>query len=114
MADALKNFGALRKDSNHESIPFGGAFVTQDATGTPKTSPLAYSSSVITLTVPANAVKLVVLPTTDMRISDVSNAATYDVVPANTRETYDVANMSAVYIVRDASDGSLRFRFITV
>ena len=89
-------------------------FVTQDAAGSPLVSPLAYTGSVTTLAVPVDAVQLILAPTTDLRISEDSGAARYDLVAAGSKEAFPVAGMSAVYIRRDSADGSLRFRFTVV
>lgn len=111
---ATKNYDSLAREDNENPINVGSAIETSDASGTPKDSPLAYSSSVITLSVPANAAEIVVRPTTDMRISEASNAATYYTVLAGTIHTFPLGRMENVYIVRDASDGTVHFYFITV
>lgn len=107
-------FGNLPREGSHTPIQVPNYFQTNDATGTPQTSPLSYSNSVIPIVVPQGAVQLSVLPTTDLRVSEVSNAAQYDLVKANTKELIACAEMSTIYIVRDASDGSLYFKFIFV
>lgn len=101
-------------DGSNERMQTCAQFVTADATASAKTSPLAYSSSVITITVPVNAVEWIVYPTTDMRISEVVGMAQYDVVAAGTKEVIPCVGATYLYIIRDASDGSLRFRFHTI
>jgi hypothetical protein len=106
--------GNLPTDASRRVIQVGNSFATQDATASPKTSPLAYSTSVITLTVPDRAVQIVVKPSTAMRIAETVGMSTYDVVAANTVETIPCAGMPNIYIVRDAADGTLNFKFISV
>ena len=48
--------GALAIDPRGTPIQVGGRISTQDATGTPKVSPLALTTGVTTLTVPTNAI----------------------------------------------------------
>lgn len=48
--------GGLSTDGDNHPIPVGNSIVTQDATGTPKVSPLALTVTVVALTVPANAI----------------------------------------------------------
>lgn len=107
-------FGPLAWESTGAQMQTATKFATQDATGTPQTSPLAYSSSVITLVVPDDAVQLVVAPTTDLRVSEESSAARYDVVTGGAKEAFPVALMQNVYIRRDTADGTVRFRFAKV
>ena len=113
-SDDGARFGLLGRDNRGTPIQTACRFATQDASATPKTSPLAYSSSVITVTVPDNAVQLVVSPTTDLRVSDDPTMTRYDVIPAGAREALAVALMASVYVRRDSADGSLRFRFVAV
>src|SRR5882757_484085 len=107
-------YGFLGVDSNGVPLQTPTKFVTQDVSGTPKNSPLAYSSSVVTLTVPDDAVQLILSPTTDLRVSDDVAMARYDVVVAGSKEAFSVGSMASVYIVRDTADGSVRFRFVKV
>lgn len=110
----LLTWSKLPRDSIQTPIMSANWFVTQDATWTPKTSPLVYSSSEIAITVPTNAVEFVLMPTTDLRVSEITWMARYDLVKANSKEVIWVAWISTVYIKRDWSDWSLYFRFITV
>jgi hypothetical protein len=89
-------------------------FVTRDGTATPLNSPLAYLTTTLSLTVPDNAVRLVLTPSTALRISDDPGMARYYVVPAGVEASFDVTLMSSVYILRDAVSGTLNFQFATV
>lgn len=106
--------GSLAREDNGNSVQIGSSIQTSDSTGTPKTSPLAYSSSVITITIPDNAVEFIVNPTTAMRISEIVGMSQYDVIAANSKEAIPCARMDFIYIVRDSADGTLNFRFTLV
>lgn len=101
----------ITRDASRNVVQVPGSFVTQDATGTPQTSPLSYTDTASTIVVPANAIEFVVFPTTDMRISDQSDMTPYDVVALGTKEVFPCAKMTNIYVVRDSVNGSLRFRF---
>lgn len=109
-----KNYGFFKTDDNYKVIHTATGFTTQDATGTPQTSPLAFSSSEITIEIPTNAAEIVLFPTQDLRVSEVTGMARYDVVAKDTKEVFAVANLDQIYIKRDSTDGNLRFRFLTV
>jgi hypothetical protein len=90
-------------------------FTTCDGTTpTPLNSPLAYLAATITLVPPDNAVRLVLIPSTALRISDDPGMARYYVVSAGVETHVDVTLMSSVYILRDAVSGTLNFQFATV
>lgn len=100
------------KSAEGEVMQVMAQFTTQDETSTPKTSPLAYTTAVITLKVPKEAIQVTFMPTTDMRVSDIVGMTTYDVIKANTKETIGCAGMQNIYIIRDSADGSLNFKFL--
>ena len=108
------DFGSLARDPTNYPLPFATKFGTKDSSGTPKLSPLNYSSSIITLVVPNDAVWFSVSPTTDLRVSEDPAMASYDVVPTAGRESFYVALMANVYIVWDSADGIARFKFMRV
>jgi hypothetical protein len=90
-------------------------FSTQDATApTPNQSPLAYGTTIIALVVPSNAVKLVLTPTTTLRVSEDPLMSRYCHVASGTEATFDVALLQNVYVMGYASPGTLQFRFATV
>src|ERR1035437_4953490 len=88
-------------DQNAEAVQVGSSFVTVDATASPQASPLAFSSAVITIVPPDNAVEFVVAPTAALRVSELVGMGSYDVVAASTKESIPCARMSAIYIKRD-------------
>ena len=107
-------FSNLATDASRKPIQVGSAFQTLDATGTPKTSPLAYTDSTQTIAVPDRAIEFIVNPSTALRISEQSDMTPYDVIAANTKESIPCAKMTSIYIVRDSQNGTLNFRFTLV
>jgi hypothetical protein len=114
MAKAYKGFGNVAWAAEGIPLQTATTFVTQDAAGTPKTSPLAYSSSVITIAIPDTAIQLILCPTTDLRVSEDVAMARYDIILAGAKEVFAVALMTNVYIKRDTVDGTVKFRFAQV
>jgi hypothetical protein len=108
-------FGILARDGRSQTMPFATAFTMRDAsTPTPISSPLAYLTTTITLTVPDSAVRLVLTPSTALRISDDPAMSRYYVVPPGVESSFDVTLMASVYIQRDTTSGTLNFQFATV
>lgn len=110
----IDTFNNLPHDGSRTAIQIGNSFQTQDATGTPQTSPLAYSNTVLTIAVPDRAAEFVVYPTTALRVSEIVGMTQYDVVLANSKESFPCAGMSNIYITRDASNGTANFRFTLI
>lgn len=111
----ITEFGLLSIDGQTIPIEVGNYFQTADATGTPQTSPLAYSgTTVYNLVVPTGAIQVTFLPTTDLRFSELSDVSKYDLIKANTKEIIDCASMANIYVKEDSADGSLYFKFIFV
>lgn len=109
------SFGHLSRDRNQIPIQTANSFVVQDATAVPQVSPLAYSGTgIYNLVVPDGAIELVFTATTDVRVGPGSGLVSYFLVKANVITTLGVASMQNVYVQRDASDGSLNFRFNVV
>ena len=112
----LAQTGSLGQDASMQPIQAPTKFQAEDATGTTIKSPKTVSSTEIDLLVPVGAIALVLKPVgADLRISitDAGTAAApYYVVKDGTLESFPVSNMSAVYLLRDAStDVTLHFRF---
>jgi hypothetical protein len=90
-------------------------FATRDAsTPTPISSPLSYVGTTITLVVPRSAVRLILTPSTALRVSDDPALARYYVVAAGVEATFDVTLMQNVYVACDVSSGTMQFQFATV
>jgi hypothetical protein len=90
-------------------------FTTQDATApTPNLSPLPYLTTVITLAVPDTALRLILIPSTTLRVSEDPEMARYCLVAAGTEAMFDVAALENVYVRQYASPGTVNFRFATL
>ena len=100
--------------NNRYKVETGNNFTMSDNTGTPQTSPLAYSTTEIELKVPDNAVEIVMRPTTDIRVKTSTGASDYYVLQAGTTEVFWVAELDSIFFIRDAAGGVLNFRFITL
>jgi hypothetical protein len=94
------NFGPMAQDANKRELQVASGIQTQDATGTPVTSPIAVpSSSVTTLNVPTNACRLHIIPLTNsVNISEVSNLATYVTAPVGVETVIPCARQSVIYL----------------
>lgn len=109
-----EGFGGLARDYTGSNLQTATRFATVDISGTPKVSPLAYSSSILTITVPNFATQLVLAPSTALRVSEDPAMASYYLIPAGACEALSVALMPLVYIKRDTADGTVSFRFAGV
>lgn len=114
MAASNTGFGPLARDGHGGSLQTATKFGTQDASDPPKTSPLPYTSVIITLVMPADAVQLILAPTTDLRVSDDPAMGRYDLVTAGSKEAFPVALLTNVYLRRNTIDGAVHFRFARV
>ena len=109
-----KNYGSFVKDDNNESIVTGNGIQTFDSTASPKNSPLAITTGTTTLAVPSNAAEVVFNSSVALRISEVSNLATYFVIGASTTIAIPVGRLDNIYVAGDSSSGTLQFYFITI
>jgi len=106
----------LQRQPNGVSITQAGSIVTSDASGSANTSPLSvseYSSAITTLTVPDNALNLV-LSTSNaaLRIGEDSGLSTYYTLPANAANyKIPVAGMGLIYMGGDAGTVTVQFYF---
>lgn len=111
---SLSIIGLLPRDHSGTSIQTAANFRTSDSSVTPKVSPLAYSSAIITLSVPDEAVQLILKPSTDLRVSEDAAMTRYYVITGGAAEAFSVALQQNVYIRRDSADGTVNFRFSEV
>ena len=90
----------------------GNKVSTVDGATSPVSSPLAVDTTTIkTLTVPSNAVALVISASVALRVSEDSDMSSYFVLPADTPLVLDVANEDYVYVRGDSASGSCYFIF---
>jgi len=85
---------------------------TTDGATSPISSPLSVTTtSTSTLTVPTNAVSLIISGSVALRISDDDDMTSYFVLPANTVLELDVADEDYIYVRADSSEGNCYFIF---
>ncbi len=106
----------MAHDGDGYAIQSATKFQCEDATGTTIKSPKTVSSTEIDLLVPTDAVTFVMKPVgADVRVANTdtgTGAAPYYVVKDGTLESFPVASMAAVYLLRDAAvDATVHFRF---
>ena len=118
-------FGPFPQAPNHQVINnWENYFVTEDATGTPQTSPLSvviYSNTITTLVVPAAAVVLRLYASAALRISEQASLARYFLVPASILVEWPCMTPQAglvttgnLYIGGDAATVTLQFAFLCI
>lgn len=94
------------------------SFVTADVSVSAKTSPLTVSSAEVAITVPSNAVEMVITDVdNDLRISEVTGMAQYFVYlgAATNPLRIPVAGLDTVYLKRHGgSDAVTQFFFVLV
>ena len=109
MAFTIKGGGALPIDNNHKPIQVGYNIITQDASGTPKTSPLTVSSSALELVPMDASMKLTIrAAVADIRIAENSTLDGtlddgYTIIPAGTAREIHCADGASVWVLRDAA-----------
>lgn len=108
-------FGGLVNDGNRNAMTgaLGNSMQTEDATGTPVTSPVTVNTAQ-TLTVPQNAVQCTIVSTTNaVQVSEDSTQTAYFTLPAATVWTFDCARMSTIYL-KTGSSTVVNFYFTIV
>jgi len=103
----------LPQDAKGEVVQVPAGFLTQDATGTPQTSPLTVSNTKITIAVPDGVAELIIVHTDQaIRVSELSAMTRYFMMPANYSVVVPVADTDFVYLIRDgSSDATVQFFF---
>lgn len=99
------NFSGLRVDANRVAMTgtLGNFFQTQDATGTPVTSPVTVNTTK-TLAVPLNAAQCTITSVTNaVQVSEDSTQTAFFTVPAGVVWTFDCANMTNIYLKTGSS-----------
>ena len=110
----IQSFGSLVQDQNRVEMTgaTGNTVVSQDATGTPVTSPQTnISGSGVTLTVPNNAVQFTVNSTVTIQVGEDSSCAQGLLIPANTLWTIDCARMTSIYLKPSSGTNVVYFQF---
>lgn len=110
----LQSFGPLVTDSNRIGMTgsLGNTLQSQDATGTPVTSPVTNMSGTgVLLTVPVNAVQFTVDSTVTIQIGEDTSFAQGLNVPANTLYTVDCARMTFIALKPSSATNTVSFQF---
>lgn len=116
------HFGSWPHDANRQPISVSeNYFGTEDATGTPVTSPATISNTgVSALTVPAAAGSIVISSSAALRVSEDSTMSHYFVLPANTPLEFpclspaadqQLTNTGVIYLQGDAASCTVQFFF---
>ncbi len=99
------NFGGLKNDANRVAMTgaLGNLMQTQDATGTPVTSPATVNTT-LTLIVPQGAVSVLIISVTNaVQVSEDSTQTAYFSLPAGNAQWFDCANQQNVYLKTSGS-----------
>lgn len=111
----VNNFAGLAVDGNRVAMSYANGMVSQDATGTPVTSPATnVSGSGVALTVPQNAVRFTINSTVAIQVGEDSSFAQGFTVPAATSKTFDVAQQAFIYIKPSSATNVTQFYFDVV
>jgi|TARA_B100001964_G_scaffold153282_1_gene168600 hypothetical protein len=105
---------ALQQDSAGNNVQVTAKFICQDGSDTPKTSPLVFTTSGLTLVVPDDAYELVATPTNDLFVSDTFVMTGYDTIQATTKESFPCIRMTNVFIKGATLGGTVHFRWHTL
>lgn len=110
----LQSFGPLVTDSNRIGMTgsLGNTLQSQDATGTPVTSPVTNMVGTgVLLTVPVNAVQFTVDSTVTIQVGEDTSFAQGLNVPANTLYTLDCARMTFIALKPSSATNTVSFQF---
>ena len=113
-AKSLQSFSSLVNDSNRVAMTgsLGNTLLSQDATGTPVTSPATnMSGSGAALTVPANAVQFTINSTVTIQVGEDSSYAQGINIPANTLWVFDCARIANIYLKPSSGTNTVSFQF---
>lgn len=104
----------LKRDASASAVQVGTSFITSDISDTPKGSPFTLTGGIDIFAVPEGCYEFIVNPVAhDLKISELSNVSTYDVVTATTKEAIGCARMTLIYVEGTMGD-TLNFRFTSL
>jgi len=107
----VKSYKNLPKDGSARVMQVATGIETSDATATPQTSPLTYTTSTTTITIPADCAELNLKPSTALKVSEDSTMTTYFVIDADSWHTIPVGRTDYLYIAGETAGGTLNFYF---
>lgn len=85
---------------------------TDGASSTSANSPVsALTATQKTLNMPDHAARLILIPTTDVRISESATQASYAVLQSGEQYTLDVGGLDNLYIKADSAAGNLSYMY---
>lgn len=108
-------FSNLQMDGARNALTgiLGNRILTQDATGSPQSSPLTVNTTA-TIVVPQNAAQITIVSVTNaVQVSEDSTQTAYFSLPAGVPWTFDCANLQNVYLKTSGST-VVSFYFTTV
>lgn len=111
------NFSGLRTDGNRVAMTgaLGNTVVSQDAAGSPVTSPVTNMSGTgVNLVVPTNAVQFTINCSVAVQVGEDTSFAQGLNIPANTLFTLDCANMVNIAVKPSNGVNTTSFQFKTV
>lgn len=111
------NFETLAVDGGHNAMTgvLGTGFSTQDGTTVPVVSPATVTTGGSTITVPLNAVQMVMYTTTNpLLISETSGFSNTFLLPVATLLTIDVAKQGFIYLKGSGGSATVNFYFVMV
>jgi hypothetical protein len=116
--NAPENFGNLSNDGAHNAMDFGSGPQMIDASGSPVKSPATVSNAAVTtLTVPASAVQVSFIATTNtvnVSEADVNVSSQYFTIPTGVVVTVDVTRTNVLYLKANTGASTLSFWFNVV
>jgi hypothetical protein len=100
------DFGPMALDSNKQAIQVASGIQTQDATGTPVTSPMTIPTATITtINVPTNASKFHLIPLAhSINISEKSDMSIAFTAPSGVEVVIPCVRQSVIYLQANTGD----------
>lgn len=113
-ATSPNNFSGLRVDGNRIAMTgaLGNVMQSQDAAGSPVTSPVTNGSgSGFALVVPAGAVQFTINSSVTCQVGEDSSYAQGLQIPASTLVTFDCADQANIYLKPSSGTNTIYFQF---
>jgi hypothetical protein len=111
MSEKVSKTESLMKDADNLAIQKSTVFSSQDISGADIKSPYFYTTGVTGITVPVNALDIVLNSSQLMRISSRQDFASYDEIRANVRQTLPCSDVDVIYIRGATVGGTINFRW---
>jgi hypothetical protein len=106
------NFGGFANDANRIAMQYANAMQSQDATASPVASPVTnMSGSGVALTVPQNAVSIVLYSSVTVLAGEDSTFTNGFTIPATTVFEIELAKQAFLYLKPSSSTNTINFYF---